>query len=144
MPRDDLAARHSNLADAPLTEALDTLAHEFRCGTLVVLQALHRTGVRRIDDYTSAYGAEVSRLRAMSDAGGGSGGDHHNNQPFRVGERLSRALMADALEGRTSIDEAMRLMSMKSLTPKHATPPVPATCRNPVSLIGAMANVAAR
>lgn len=115
VPRDDLATRHSNLANAPLTEALDTLAHDFRCGTLVVLQALHRTGVRRIDDYTSVYDAEVSRLRALSAAGGGSGGDHYNNQPFRVGERLSRALIADALEGRTSINEAMRLMSMKSL-----------------------------
>lgn len=50
MPRDDLAPRHARVADAPLTAALDALAHDFRCGTLVVLQALHRTGVRRIDD----------------------------------------------------------------------------------------------
>ncbi|MGI8676168.1 MAG: hypothetical protein ACR2JT_04450 [Nocardioidaceae bacterium] len=33
-----------------------------------------------------------------------------------MGERLSRALIADALEGRTSIDEVMHLMSMKSLS----------------------------
>ena len=116
VPRDDLAARHSNLANAPLTEALDALAHDFRCGTLVVLQALHRTGVRQIDNYNGAYDAEVVRLRNLSTAGDSGGGDHYNNQPFRVGERLSRALVADALEGRTSIDEAMRLMSMKSLS----------------------------
>jgi len=114
VPRDDLASRHARVASEPLTRALDTLAHDFRCGTLVVLQALHRTGVRRIDNYTAAYDAEVIRLRTLSEAGDSGGGDHYNNQPFRVGERLSRALIADALEGRTPISEAMRLMSMKS------------------------------
>ncbi len=90
VPRADLASRHTRVASAPLTEALDALAHDFRCGTLVVLQALHRTGVRRIDNYANAYDAEVARLRRLS-AGEGGGGDHYNNQPFRIGERLSRA-----------------------------------------------------
>jgi Zn-dependent peptidase ImmA (M78 family) len=116
VPRADLASRHTRVASAPLTEALDALAHDFRCGTLVVLQALHRTGVRPIDNYANAYDAEVARLRRLSAAGEGGGGDHYNNQPFRVGERLSRALIADAFEGRTTIDEAMRLMSVKSLS----------------------------
>lgn len=114
VPRGDLAPRHARVADAPLTAALDALAHDFRCGTLVVLQALHRTGVRRIDDFTAAYDAEVQRLRTIGEGRQGSGGDHYNNQPFRIGERLSRALIADALEGRTPLGEAMRLMSMKS------------------------------
>ncbi|GEP39603.1 hypothetical protein NPS01_32660 [Nocardioides psychrotolerans] len=114
VPRDDLADRHARVASAPLVQALDTLAHDFRCGTLVVLQALHRTGVRRIENYAAAYDAEVVRLRDLSEARESGGGDHYNNQPFRVGERLSRALIADALEGRTPITEAMRLMSMKS------------------------------
>lgn len=116
VPRDDLASRHLRFASAPLTEALEALARDFRCGTLVVLQALHRTGIRRIDNYTAAYDAEVGRLRDLTAATDGGGGDHYNNQPFRVGERLSRALIADALEGRTSIEEAMRLMSVKSLS----------------------------
>lgn len=116
VPRADLESRHAALASAPLTEALDALAHDFRCGTLVVLQALHRTGVRRIDNYANAYDQELARLRSLSTASEAGGGDHYNNQPFRVGERLSRALIADALEGRTSIEEAMRLMSMKSLS----------------------------
>lgn len=34
--------------------------------------------------------------------------------PFRVCERLSRALIADAPEGRTPLSEAMRLTSVKS------------------------------
>lgn len=114
VPRDDLASRHSRVANAPLTEALEALAHDFRCGTLVVLQAIHRTGVRRVDNYTAAYDAEVVRLRSLREARESGGGDHYNNQPFRIGERFSRALIADALEGRTPIAEAMRLMSMKS------------------------------
>ncbi|WZH53399.1 MAG: ImmA/IrrE family metallo-endopeptidase [Nocardioides alkalitolerans] len=114
VPRDDLAARHAGVADAPLVEALDALARDYRCGTLVILQALHRTGVRRLDSFADAYDNEVARLRALTAANEGGGGDHYNNQPFRIGERLSRALVADALEGRTPISEAMRLMSMKS------------------------------
>ena len=83
----------------------------------LVLQALQRTGIRRFKNFTAVYDAELERLRNLQgDRREASGGDHYNNQPFRVGERLSRALIADALEGRTSIDEAMRLMSMKSLS----------------------------
>lgn len=114
VPRDELESHHRRVASAPLTQALDHLARDFRCGTLVVLQALHRTGIRPIDDFAHAYDAEVARLRTLSPAGEGGGGDHYNNQPFRVGERLSRALIADTLEGRTPITEAMHLMSMKS------------------------------
>ena len=114
VPRADLESHHRQVASASLTQALDLLARDFRCGTLVVLQALHRTGIRPIDDFAHAYDAEVARLRALSPAGESGGGDHYNNQPFRVGERLSRALIADTLEGRTPITEAMHLMSMKS------------------------------
>lgn len=114
VPRGDLASRYLRVADAPLAEALDALARDYRCGTLVVLQALHRTGVRRLDSFADAYDGEVDRLRALAVGNESGGGDHYNNQPFRIGERLSRALVADALEGRTSISEAMRLMAMKS------------------------------
>jgi Zn-dependent peptidase ImmA (M78 family) len=116
VPRDDLAAKYPAVSNRAMPEMLDELAHDFRCGTLVVLQALQRTGIRRFDDFTRVYDAEVARLGALQKDREGGGGDHYNNQPFRVGDRLSRALIADALEGRTSIDEAMRLMSMRSLS----------------------------
>lgn len=77
---------------------------------------MHRTGVRRFENFTDAYDSEIARLRSLREARDSSGGDHYNNQPFRVEERLSRALVADALEGRTSVDEAMRLMSIESLS----------------------------
>jgi hypothetical protein len=88
----------------------------YKCGTLVVLQAINRADLRRFENFDATYDAELRRLMEIQqDRSGGTGGDHYNNQPFRVGERLSRALIADAQEGRTSVTEAMRLMSMKSL-----------------------------
>jgi len=117
VPADELASRYLALSDRDLSDVLDTLARDFRCGTLVVLQALQRASVRRFDNFPAVYDSEVARLRLLQEtSGGASGGDHYNNQPFRIGERLSKALIADALEGRTSLAEAMRLMSMKSMS----------------------------
>jgi Zn-dependent peptidase ImmA (M78 family) len=116
VPGEELAMRHSAVRDLPVPAALDELAGQFRCGTLVILQALRRTGVRRFEDFGDAYDAEVTRLRNLSSPRPSGGGDYYKNQPFRIGERLSRALVADSLEGRTSIHEAMRLMSISSLS----------------------------
>lgn len=119
VPREELEARHSALVHAPLTEALDRLAEQFRCGTLVILNALHNSGLGDIADLTAAYEAELARLRVLGDLSqkrDRSGGDHYSNQPYRIGERLSRALIADTLEGNTTVDEAMALMSMRSMS----------------------------
>lgn len=56
----------------------------------------------------------MGSLRNLTRARVGRGGNHYNVLPFRVGERLSRALIADTMEGRTPVSEAMRLMSMQS------------------------------
>jgi len=115
VPSADLLERYAPLADLDTTPLLDRLAHDFKCGTLVVLQALRRTGARQFPDFDGAYDAEVRRLEAVQRDRPGGGGDHYNSQPFRIGERLSRALVADALEGRTGLTEAMDLMSMKTM-----------------------------
>jgi Zn-dependent peptidase ImmA (M78 family) len=115
VPRAALAPRYAEVDHLDLPDALDELARGFRCGTLVVLQALQRAGIRRFEDFPAAYDAEATRLQGLRRDRQG-GGDHYNNQPFRIGERLSRAVIADTLEGRTSLEEAMRLMSVKSLS----------------------------
>lgn len=102
------------IAHQPIVEVLEILAGIYRCGTLVVLQALRRDGLIEFADFSATYEAEMNRLSTLG-ADRGSGGDHYRNQPFRVGDRLSRAVMADALEGKTPIAEAMQLISMKSL-----------------------------
>ena len=117
VPSEELRARYGPLANLGTTEVLDRLAADFRCGTLVVLQALNRARLRRFEDFDAAYDGEVRRLAQLSEERQSSGGgNHYNSQPFRVGERLSRALVADTLEGRTTFTEAMDLMSMKSLS----------------------------
>lgn len=114
VPRGDLATRYPTVSGRPLPELLDALARDFRCGTLVVLQALNRAGLRQFRDFGAAYDAEVARLINLTGDDAGSGGQFYNSQPFRIGDRLSRALVADTLEGRTTISEAMRLMSFSS------------------------------
>lgn len=116
VPPGDLRERFSELLDRPLTEQLEALAAKYRCGTLVVLQALRRHGVRRFDDFDHTYDAELLRLTELSREKVGHGGNHYANQPFRVGERFSRAIISEALAGRTPLSEALRLTSLKSLS----------------------------
>lgn len=115
VPGADLIPRFAELKGLPLVRQLEELAAVYRCGTLVILQAIRRLGLREFADFPQEYVAEEARLRALAQAREVRGGDHYNNQPFRVGERLSRAVISDALEGRTTFTEAMSLMSMRTV-----------------------------
>ena len=118
VPVTDLANHWPKVMQLPLTRQLDELASIFKCGTLVILQALRRDHLYVFDDFDVAYSTEEARLKKLSEDNSSTspGGDHYNNQPFRVGERLSRAVIGDTFEGRTTFTEAMSLMSMKSAT----------------------------
>lgn len=117
VPADDLRNRYAAVQHLTLVDQLEQLARTYRCGTLVVLQAVNRTGLRTFDDYGATYDDEVARLKALAvDRDEGGSGQFLYNQPYRIGERLSRALINDALGGRTTLSEAVRLMSLKSLT----------------------------
>lgn len=115
VPNRELRQAHGAREGLELTGLLDELAVVFRCGTLVILQALRRAGLRRFDDFAADYAQEESRLRELAPQRSG-GGDFHASQPFRIGERFSRAVISDALSGRTSMTEALRLTSLKSLS----------------------------
>lgn len=116
VPAADLRARYDDVRDLELEDQLERLARTYRCGTLVVLQAINRNGLRHFDDYAQTYDAEVERLtRIAADRGGGGNGDFWKGQPSRIGERFSRALIGDALGGRTTLGEAVRLLSLGSL-----------------------------
>jgi len=117
VPEADLRQRFASVRRLDLVEQMERLARTYRCGTLVVLQAINRTGLRNFDDYGATYDDEVERLKAFSAGKDDRGhGQFLYNQPYRIGERLSRALIDDALGGRTTLSEAVRLMSLKSLT----------------------------
>jgi Zn-dependent peptidase ImmA (M78 family) len=116
VPREALAASYANIRDLALTEQLDRLARVFKCGTLVILQAIHRNELRPFRDFAEEYEAEKKRLLGLAKDNTGGGGDHYNNQPFRIGERFSRAIITDALSGRTPLSEAIRLTSLRSMS----------------------------
>lgn len=116
VPEADLRDRWGALRGLELLDQLERLARTYKCGTLVILQTINRAGLRQFSDYDATYDAEVERLKAIATDRGDGGGVFMTNQPFRIGERLSRALIRDALNGRTALSEAVRLMSLKSVT----------------------------
>lgn len=118
VPGADLQSRLHSAEGLDLVELLERFARVYRCGTLVVLQAVNRLGLMEFGDFRATYDEEVDRLNTIAADRGdsGGGGTFLFNQPYRIGERLSHALIDDALNGRTSLNEAIRLMSLKSLT----------------------------
>lgn len=115
IPADDLRQRYEPIASLPLEQRLDRLASVYKCGTLVVLQAIRRAGLERFEDFDAAYKRQLMRLAELERTAS-PGGNHYLNQPYRIGDRLSKALIGDAVEGRTPLTEAMRLMSIRSLS----------------------------
>jgi Zn-dependent peptidase ImmA (M78 family) len=117
VPREGFARQWASVQSLSLPDALDRLARTYRCGSLVLLQALRRYGVEKFADFEATYEAEERRLKRLASRESPTeGGDHYHNQPFRVGDRLSRAIVGDTIEGSTTYAEGMRLMSMRSAT----------------------------
>lgn len=113
VPADDLREHEAVMTALSLTQRLEALAHDFRCGTLVVLSALRRDRLLSRDeaaDFDALYRSEVDRLRRLQPVG--SGGQFYLSQPYRVGRRFSRAVIADTQGGGTSIGTALRLTSL--------------------------------
>lgn len=81
VPRAALAAGFANVRDLALTEQLDRLSRVFKCGTLVILQAIHRHELRLFSDFDAEYQTEKRRLFELAKDKVGGGGDHYNNQP---------------------------------------------------------------
>jgi len=115
IPSADLRQRYESVSGLGLTDQLARLASTYRCGTLVVLQALRRDRLYDFQDFQADYDAEVERLRRFERADSGPGGQFLYNQPYRIGTRLSRALISDAMAGRTRFTDASRLLSFKSM-----------------------------
>lgn len=113
VPRDDLVKRSDLHRD--LTDELERLADFYRCSTLVVLIRLRDTGLLPPDGFSEVYAAELDRLlELIGERTPSGGGDFYNNQPFRIGEKLSRALIRDTRRGRTPMKEALGLMALSS------------------------------
>lgn len=116
VPGDDLPERFVSVRGLDLVEQLEALAKVYRCGTLVILQALRRHGLRRFADFGATYEEEASRVEALALSQEPGGGTFWNSQPFRIGDRFGRAVVRDTLAGNTSAGEAIRLTGLGSLS----------------------------
>jgi len=113
VPANDLRMRYAPSGD--LTDELERLADFYKCSTLVVLIRLRDTGLQPLEGFDKLYAEELGRLLAfINERPESTGGTFYTNQPFRIGETLSRALIQDTHGGRTPMTEALSLMSFKS------------------------------
>ncbi len=113
VPLQDL---RNNYRGGTLPEELERLRKRYMASTLVVLLQLKKASILPADGFDDLYQAELERVMMVaggSSHGGSSGGDFYANQPLRVGETLSKALMRDGFEGGTPMPEAIGLLGFK-------------------------------
>jgi Zn-dependent peptidase ImmA (M78 family) len=97
---------------AGLHAEADRLARRFKVSTLVILRRIYDVGGLSSEKFWEAYHAELARLRAIPR---GSGGDFYLTLGARASRRFTRALLASALEGRSSFTEAFRLLGFRKM-----------------------------
>ncbi|MDH5134610.1 MULTISPECIES: ImmA/IrrE family metallo-endopeptidase [unclassified Microbacterium] len=88
---------------------LQRLAKLYKVSTLVVLKRIHDAGFLKWDDYQERYATELARVREIM-AIKSSGGNYYDTQPLRVSQNFARAVIVDALEGRTLFRDAYGLL----------------------------------
>ena len=101
-------------ANAELPIELVRLARIFKVSTLVILRRMHDSCGLADEEYWSAFGAELARLRELI-AHKEGGGSFYNTLGARASKRFARAVVVSTLEGRSSFTEAFRLLGFKKM-----------------------------
>jgi len=115
VPEADL--RNHYRATVDLTAELDRLAARYHCSTLVVLLRLLTAGLLARDGFGDVYAAERDRVdEILRRQPRREGGDFYRNQPFRVGEKLSRVVLAELAAGRASYTDTFKLLGLRSVS----------------------------
>jgi len=113
-----LIALRTEYRGMPDVGELQRIAKHFRVSTLVVLKRIFDAGYLTWDDYRIRYDEELERVLAiMRQRNSGDGGNWHKTQPLRISRHFARAVIVDALEGRTLYRDAYALLG----TAKHET-----------------------
>lgn len=114
VPAADLRAQFRS--DSELVGELDRLSGRYLCSTLVILLKLRKLGAVPAAGFDAVYRAEEQRVveAFYSNREQNGGGTFWNNQPFRIGERLSRAVISDVRVGGTSYTEAFRVLGLRN------------------------------
>ena len=115
-PRADL--QNHFVPSVELTAELDRLAGRYIASTLVILlQGLRDIGLVSRDGFDrQLYAAERGRVEELARRQPRSdGGDFYRNQPFRVGEKLSRVVLSEVASGSASFKEAFALLGLRNV-----------------------------
>ncbi|MDR0482286.1 MAG: ImmA/IrrE family metallo-endopeptidase [Cellulomonadaceae bacterium] len=115
VPAADLRA-HTSSGEIT-TETLDALSKRYNASTLTILVRMRSLALIPRNGFDDRYQAERDRImRIVDEAPARSGGNHWNNQKFRISARFARAIIADTYEGGTSYTDALRLLGFSSAT----------------------------
>ncbi len=112
VPLDHLRNLTIDLSD--LTKELNRLARIYKVSTLVCLRRLFDAGYLKKQEYTIAYGEELSRIHSLKNEKG-TGGDFYNTQPVRVSKRFAKALIESTFEGQTLYRDAFQMLGLKKV-----------------------------
>ena len=96
-----------------LTDEIRRLARFFKVSRLVILRRIHDIEALSRDQFRQAYAEELNRLERIPNR---SGGYYYHSLAARASKRFVRALIASALEERTTLTEAMRLLDVKNVS----------------------------
>ena len=106
-----LSVIRSEYAGTTAVSELERLAKKYRVSTLVVLGRIRDAGMLSWDDYRALFGLELDRIKQiLADRGSSDGGNWHKTQPLRISRHFARAVIVDALEGRTLYRDAYTLL----------------------------------
>ncbi|MCC7349891.1 MAG: ImmA/IrrE family metallo-endopeptidase [Phycisphaerales bacterium] len=98
-----------------VAQEIQRLARIFKVSTLVALRRMFDAGGIARDLFRHLYDAEVRRLvEIMKERAGG--GDYYRTTTSRVSHRLTRAIVTAALEGRSTMTEAFRLLGCRKMS----------------------------
>ncbi|WP_165242635.1 ImmA/IrrE family metallo-endopeptidase [Corynebacterium lizhenjunii] len=116
VPAVDLKARYPVHQSESVPEILESLAKVYKCGTLVVLNGLKRSGILSEKEFQELYPIELKRLSALASSakGDNSGGNIQYSRAFRLGRTFSQAVIRELASGRLLPTDALQLTGIKT------------------------------
>lgn len=114
VPAHDLRTQFRSGLD-PAAES-KRLQDRYQCSPLVILLRMQELRLIDHEDFDEIFSALEREMRevARRQQDESHGGDFYSNLPYRAGERLSRAVIADLRSGSTSFTDAFRLLGVSN------------------------------